>query len=205
MKGLKYISQFLTSKEQSLLLNSSLNLLSNVKHSNSISRRLQRQFIKLNPNHNNNNFMSNDAYYFQDNHFDNVIINFRELLSNPSDWQQDDESLNIILNKIFNLLPSHHQHNQQLHLLHLAENGKINPHIDNQQASGSIIIGISLGGERILKFKKSTTTNNKTIQGPDEFQILLQPGSAYIQSYVYNFLSFSPNIIHSTLNDTVNH
>lgn len=39
------------------------------------------------------------------------------------------------------------------HLLHLAPHGQILPHVDNLDASGSVIIGVSLGSERVLRLR----------------------------------------------------
>lgn len=62
--------------------------------------------------------------------------------------------------------------------------------MDNLQASGEVIVGVSLGGERVLRFKKKKTTVLEgseeevplNVEGPDEFSVLLEPGSVYIQT-----------------------
>jgi alkylated DNA repair protein alkB family protein 7 len=57
------------------------------------------------------------------------------------------------------------------HLLHLAPHGQILPHVDNVDASGSVIIGLSLGAERILRLESEG-------QG---WEVLLKSGSVYRQ------------------------
>jgi alkylated DNA repair protein alkB family protein 7 len=59
------------------------------------------------------------------------------------------------------------------HLLHLAPHGAILPHVDNLEASGSVIIGTSLGAERILRLKEKG--------GEEGWDVRLPSGSLYIQ------------------------
>jgi alkylated DNA repair protein alkB family protein 7 len=68
----------------------------------------------------------------------------------------------------------------QTHLLHLASNGEIHPHIDNLSASGSWILGVSLGAERLLHLEGQNGNH-------DSFQVLLPSGSVYIQRQVRTF------------------
>lgn len=51
------------------------------------------------------------------------------------------------------------------------------PHVDNLQASGSWIAAVSLGGPRILRMEDKKNKHNR-------FELLLNSGSAYIQTYV---------------------
>lgn len=77
-----------------------------------------------------------------------------------------------------------------LHLLHLSGKGAIYPHVDNLTASGDVIVGVSLGGERVLRFKKRKSKVDESteelipieVSGPEEFTVLLEPGSVYIQT-----------------------
>lgn len=63
--------------------------------------------------------------------------------------------------------------NAQTHLLHLASDGYILPHIDDVEASGSWIMGISLGAERIMRLE--------SIEGEESYEVLLPTGSVYLQ------------------------
>ncbi|THV07935.1 hypothetical protein K435DRAFT_772272 [Dendrothele bispora CBS 962.96] len=79
--------------------------------------------------------------------------------------------LSPVLKRLHSLLPSQ---DTQTHLLHLASNGEILPHIDNIESSGSWILGVSLGGDRILRMQDCSE--------PDKmFEVLLRSGSVYIQ------------------------
>jgi len=89
-----------------------------------------------------------------------------------SGWSTEDaELLDPLLNRLNSLLP---KVEKQTHILHLATNGEILPHIDNVEASGSWILGVSLGYPRIMRMEN--------IADPvDSFELLLPPGSVYIQ------------------------
>ena len=64
----------------------------------------------------------------------------------------------------------------QTHLLHLASDGEVLPHIDNVEASGSFILGVSLGANRIMHMEAVDNAE-------DSFDVLLESGSVYIQRY----------------------
>jgi alkylated DNA repair protein alkB family protein 7 len=65
--------------------------------------------------------------------------------------------------------------NIQTHILHLASTGVILPHVDNVEASGSVIAGVSLGDARVMRLSQSTDA------GDAAFDVLLESGSVYIQ------------------------
>jgi len=89
-------------------------------------------------------------------------------------WPVDTfNGLEAILSRLFSLCPSRAT---QTHLLHLASYGDIYPHTDNIDASGSWILGVSLGDERLLKMEKNG----------ESFSVELPSGSVYLQRYVLN-------------------
>jgi len=67
------------------------------------------------------------------------------------------------------------------HALHLAPEGYILPHVDNVDASGTVIIGVSLGAERILRLEEATQDGRKTNITHRGWDILLKSGSLYLQ------------------------
>ncbi|WVQ97189.1 hypothetical protein IAU59_004299 [Kwoniella sp. CBS 9459] len=78
------------------------------------------------------------------------------------------------------------------HLLHLSPEGEILPHVDNLQASGSVICGVSLGAERTLRLRKKKgepgSQVEETAGGPGDaaydglgWDVRLPPGSVYLQ------------------------
>ncbi|KAH9981264.1 hypothetical protein BGW80DRAFT_1269368 [Lactifluus volemus] len=70
--------------------------------------------------------------------------------------------------------------NTQTHLLHLASSGEIRPHVDNIGASGSWILGVSLGSERILRMESVEEDLNGVQKCA--FDLMLPSGSVYIQN-----------------------
>lgn len=82
------------------------------------------------------------------------------------------------LKRLYSLCPTQ---DTQTHLLHLASYGEILPHVDNISASGSWILGVSLGSERVLRMEGPTETE-------DVFDVSLPSGSVYLQRYVVTFM-----------------
>lgn len=81
--------------------------------------------------------------------------------------------LTPVLDRLHSLLPSP---GIQTHLLHLASNGRILPHVDNVSASGSWILGVSLGADRVLRLENCSNSD-------EAMEFLLPSGSVYIQRY----------------------
>lgn len=109
-------------------------------------------------------------------HYDGVIRRFREM--RVSNW--DDEKSPILqsaLGRLEALYPN--AASTQTHLLHLASNGEIYPHIDNVGASGSWILGVSLGSERTLRMESVEEDTNGIPRYA--FDVSLPSGSVYIQ------------------------
>ena len=69
----------------------------------------------------------------------------------------------------------------QTHLLHLASDGEILPHIDNIDASGSWILGLSLGSNRVLRME--SVEANSDCSPRHTFDITLPSGSVYVQRW----------------------
>jgi alkylated DNA repair protein alkB family protein 7 len=70
--------------------------------------------------------------------------------------------------------------NTSTHLLHLAPHGEILPHVDNLDASGSVIIGVSLGAERTLRLRAKAGKEDES----EGWEVKLSSGSVYLQRYV---------------------
>ncbi|KAJ7093243.1 hypothetical protein C8R44DRAFT_815955 [Mycena epipterygia] len=117
-----------------------------------------------------NDFFPDEYYEFEEGHFDGVIKHFREM--HLTSWPCSDvPELPSILDRLHSLFPPQ---DIQTHLLHLASNGEIHPHIDNLTASGSWILGVSLGAERLLHLEGQN-------ENSESFQVLVPSGSVYIQ------------------------
>ena len=110
-------------------------------------------------------------------HFDRVIVKFREARITQEQWPNKEKVLPI-LTQITSLLPPVPL---QTHILHLATKGYILPHVDNLQASGSFILGVSLGAPRILRLEKVVPNPSQDANLIRLCDLLLEPGSVYIQ------------------------
>lgn len=197
--ALTILPDYLDATEQDVLLRNSLRLLDSPARTNSAGRKRRRDWIKQNPHWDGRRgFMADEAYAWEEGHFDGVIKRYREMLVREGMWASapplpDAEQLEAALAKIYSLLPPPATAPSEipprsppshliLHLLHLASDGAIYPHVDNLEAFGRTIVGVSLGGERVMRFKRSSESESETGDpGPTEFEVLLEPGSAYIQ------------------------
>ncbi|CEQ40856.1 SPOSA6832_02519 [Sporobolomyces salmonicolor] len=197
---------FLSSDEQSLLLHHSLALLDSPSRTSSAGRKRRRTWLKAHPtwapdSDRLRGFMDDEAYEFEQGHFDGVIRGYREMLVREGLWEQAAKDhtaareLARVLARAYALLPppapsppapspasplSPPPH-LIVHLLHLSSTGSIQPHVDNLEAFGRTIVGVSLGGERIMRFKQVSGAPEGTMQGPAEFEVLVESGSAYVQ------------------------
>ena len=90
-----------------------------------------------------------------------------------SSWPESD-----ILERLRSLCPAE---KTQMHLLHLASDGEILPHVDNVEGSGSFILGVSLGASRIMRIEAVDSIE-------DSFDVLLESGCVYIQRYAQHSL-----------------
>lgn len=86
-------------------------------------------------------------------------------------------ALSAVLERLYSLCPGT---DTQTHLLHLSSHGEILPHVDNVSASGTWILGVSLGDERTLRM---SGVDDKR----QEFELSLPSGSVYLQKYAGSF------------------
>lgn len=193
-----FFPQFFSRKEQRLLLSASLKVLDSTD--TRLTRRRRADFFKSKlPQSNDTDpimeiFAPDDLYHFQEvspkalkagytysqfmpvspqGHYDGVIKHFREI--HLSSWPLNDfNGLEAAVERLHSLCPTT---DIQTHLLHLASYGDIFPHVDNISASGTWIIGVSLGDERILKMTEVKDEKR-------EFCVALPSGSVYLQRSV---------------------
>lgn len=137
-------------------------------------------------------FLPDEAYAFEEGHFDGVINGYRE--TQVVDWDNvvsgstDADALSKLLGRLYPLVPSHGSSFEPslktppgilAHLLHLSSAGKIDPHVDNVDASGEVILGVSLGGVRVMHLREMNAAD-----GGRSLDVLLVPGSVYVQRSV---------------------
>lgn len=95
-----------------------------------------------------------------------------------STWDdENDIAFKAALGRLETLYPS--ASNTQTHLLHLASDGEIRPHIDNIDASGSWILGVSLGSDRVLRMESVEADSD--CSPTHTFDVTLHSGSVYVQ------------------------
>jgi len=176
-RNLFFDPNFFNTEEQSFLIRSCLKKLDAADTPRSKRRR---RALSLNPPSNGTplaQFLPDHAYDFDQGHFDGVITNFREM--HLTEWAPEDkEQIMTLMARLDALIPDI---DTQTHILHLASEGEIRPHIDNVEASGAWILGVSLGSPRILRMQKARDDR-------DVFDILLPSGSVYIQRDELRFL-----------------
>ncbi|KAF9001895.1 hypothetical protein BDQ17DRAFT_1244136 [Cyathus striatus] len=166
--GFKFWPSFFSFDEQKCLLDAALTKLDSMESRRSRQRRRQHPRVINTSGSIQQMFYPDDCYEFQEGHFDGVIRRYREM--HLSSWSDNDvPGLSLALQRLYSLCPTSCI---QTHLLHLASDGEILPHIDNVSASGVWILGASFGEERIL------TLDNKST----DYEIALPSGSVYLQS-----------------------
>ncbi|CAE6466300.1 unnamed protein product [Rhizoctonia solani] len=191
---------FLSTEEQQILLKSSLAKLGGKRRRRQRTSRTIVPESPVCPNYTWADIFGADVDYdFEEGHFDGVIRGYREVT--VSSWPDaSPPELPRILLRLYELIdPSNilpdpgltTPPNIQTHILHLASTGVILPHVDNVEASGSVIAGISLGDTRILRLSQSTTNSENA-----SFDVLLESGSVYIQrdSVRYKWKHEIPNV-----------
>ncbi|EMD38339.1 hypothetical protein CERSUDRAFT_113501 [Gelatoporia subvermispora B] len=114
-------------------------------------------------------FLPDEYYGFEEGHYDGVIKNYREM--HITSWPEDIPEVGPLLTRLQSLHPDEET---QTHILHLATDGEILPHVDNIGASGSWILGVSLGATRIMRLEN-------TERSEPAFDIALPSGSVYMQ------------------------
>lgn len=182
-----FLPQFLDAREQRVLLGACLAKLDAMESREFRKRRrlhLQQAHAQSPPDNASDGqtetdsveglFLPDAFYEFHQGHYDGVIRNYREM--HVSTWPSSPD-LEQVLGRVHGLLPAGFPGEKariQSHILHLASDGYIAPHIDNVGASGSWILGVSLGAPRTMLLEK--------VDHPDtRFEVALPSGSVYLQ------------------------
>ncbi|ETW78318.1 hypothetical protein HETIRDRAFT_127322 [Heterobasidion irregulare TC 32-1] len=171
-----FFPKFLDLTEQHTLLHAALHKLDSLE--NRALRRRRKDFLSTRSPipetaQTVEDFFPDQYYDFHEGHFDGVIKHFRE--THVSSWgNADSPALSAVIDRLRTLYPSDSE--TQMHVLHLASDGEILPHVDNVGASGSWILGVSLGATRVLRLED---TDDAAPRAP--FNLPLPSGSVYIQ------------------------
>ncbi|KAG8761829.1 hypothetical protein FRC12_009309 [Ceratobasidium sp. 428] len=172
-------SGFLSTHEQDILLKASLTKLGGKRRRKSPLSALPTSPLPATDYPLHGIFGRDVDYNFEEGHFDGVIRDYREMT--VSSWPASSPAgLADILLRLYRLVDPHRTPaapgtttppNVQTHILHLASIGIILPHVDNIEASGNMIAGVSLGDTRVLRMSRDEET----------FDVLLESGSVYVQ------------------------
>lgn len=122
-------------------------------------------------------FREEEEYSFESGHFDEVISGYREMQLTQLKSFEDKQKARLFadtLQRLERLLPSSTLP-PLIHVLHLSAEGKIDAHIDNIEASGPTIVGLSLGSARVMRL------GHQSCPIHSHLKVLLPPGSVYIQ------------------------
>jgi alkylated DNA repair protein alkB family protein 7 len=174
--------RFLTGQEQDLLLDHSLTRLDKMERPRARKRGGPQDAGATEPRREASRFRAEEEYSFEAGHFDQVISGYREMqvgqfVISPTDATPTrPSSLEPILARLQALLPDSPRP-PLIHLLHLSSQGRIDPHVDNLEASGSTILGLSLGSTRVMRLGHQAAPIHTHLK------VLLPPGSVYIQRY----------------------
>ncbi|RDB20948.1 Alpha-ketoglutarate-dependent dioxygenase alkB 7, mitochondrial [Hypsizygus marmoreus] len=186
--------RFFSPREQCVLLGASLQRLDS--NETRQSRRRMKTYKSTQPPTSaepspQDCFLPDQYYDFQEGHFDGVIRQYREM--HLSSWPESESpDLVAVLMRLYSLCPTE---DTQTHLIHLATLGEILPHVDNASASGSWIMGVSLGAERLLQMDGPT-------QDHESLRISLPSGSVYLQRDYMRY-NYRHSILRSKLSDAV--
>lgn len=129
---------------------------------------------------------------WESGHFDGVIFNYKELeLSSPSQTPSHHPLLQATTSRVHALLRAHLSSPTTsflpTHCIVLrASTGHIAPHVDSVKFSGSLVCGISLGSERVMRLRPADPATGEPIDFGDEeggyIDMKLSVGSLYIIS-----------------------
>ncbi|OSD08678.1 hypothetical protein PYCCODRAFT_1380442 [Trametes coccinea BRFM310] len=165
---------FFAADEQRTLLKAALRKLDSMESGR--FRRMRKEFLRKSPPSSNSAedpvqalFLPDESYDFQEGHFDGVINRYREM--HVTSWPEDIPELPPLLERLRQIHPDQ---DTQTHILHLASDGEILPHVDNIEASGTWILGVSLGDERVLRLEDPSAPEER-------YEISLPSGSVYLQ------------------------
>ncbi|CAI5711666.1 unnamed protein product [Peronospora effusa] len=88
---------------------------------------------------------------YEENHWDNAIVKFKEM--ERSRWST--ETLRV-LQKVreATILPKELNYFPAVHVIELAEDGYIKPHLDSIKFSGRVVAGVNLLSPSVMRFKE---------------------------------------------------
>lgn len=94
---------------------------------------------------------------YEFDHWDGVIVGYREI--ERKNWLPENRK---IIEKVQNYALKDSKILSHIHVLDLAEDGEILPHVDNVRFCGTTIAGLSLLSDAIMRFSRAKEDTNET-------------------------------------------
>lgn len=119
---------------------------------------------------------------YAEDHYDRVITKYREVEYSISrgDWSASACEVFRRIKTSSPLLPPELPLSNQVHVIDIAEDGHIEPHIDNIKFMGGFIIGISLLSSSVMELTKDIPQNENGSAQISAVRLLLPPRSLYV-------------------------
>ncbi|OQR84536.1 hypothetical protein ACHHYP_13284 [Achlya hypogyna] len=108
---------------------------------------------------------------YETDHWDQVIVNFKEM--ETSKWTAEAKQILAHLRSL-PVMPPQLSYFPTVHVIDLAEEGYIKPHVDSIKFSGQIVAGISLLSPCVMRFQEE--------HGPSRLDVHLRRRSFYCMS-----------------------
>ena len=115
---------------------------------------------------------------YQNGHWDDVILKYKEIEKTLEQWE--NPMVLESLQKVHGFLPTTLVYLPKVHVIDLASDGYIKPHVDSIKFSGELVAGLSLASSCLLQF-----TNDSSSSPVDTITVLLPPRSMYIMRCVF--------------------
>ncbi|KAH8928499.1 hypothetical protein BT69DRAFT_1316287 [Atractiella rhizophila] len=153
--------RFLSPSAQNVFLSSSLRKLDDILPPTPSQRRLRKN-VTLEEGE---QFYPHQCYTWEEGHYDAVISSFREAALTPQSAQEFIDTLpKEEWERLQSIFPTEEE--SEVHLLHLSGEGEIKPHVDSREAFGDWIVGVCLGGERVLVLEEEAVPEpDKELEG----------------------------------------
>ena len=122
-----------------------------------------------------------DLPYLED-HYDRVIRKYREveLSLSSGEWSLPATKVFDRVKKSAPLLPRDLPLSPQVHVIDIANDGHIEPHIDSIKFLGGFIIGMSLLSSSVMELTKTIDNASTTDKTVSTVRLLLPPRSLYV-------------------------
>jgi len=141
------------------------------------------------------------ARRYEDGHWDSVISKYKEIELVPS---QSPPEVRALLTRLAERVMAEYEHKPVLqsmlppHVVDLAAEGSISPHVDNIRHSGAVLAGLSLLSTRVMRLEKEADREKQMAPTPESvIEQVLKARSLYMLKgplrYEYAHSILGPN------------